>query len=54
MGIHDVTGPVGGVNFMGYAMPEQITHGIHMRLFARGIYLFKDSEISRGDKKVYN
>ena len=39
VGLHDVTGPVGGVNFMGYAMPEQITQGVHMRLRSRGAFI---------------
>eukprot|EP00158_Paraphelidium_tribonemae_P008999 Partr_v1_DN28746_c0_g1_i1_m62773 putative Ceramidase len=43
IGIHDITGPAGGVNFMGYAMPQQITAGIHTRLFARA-FIFVSGE----------
>ena len=35
LGIHDVTGPVAGINMMGYAMIKQITQGIQSRLRAR-------------------
>ncbi|KAI3635889.1 hypothetical protein MIR68_006527 [Amoeboaphelidium protococcarum] len=35
VGIHDVTGPIGGVNMMGYAMVDQISQGILTRLRAR-------------------
>ena len=31
----DTTGPVAGVNMMGYAMPSQIASGLHGRLYAR-------------------
>lgn len=35
IGIHDVTGPIAGVNFMGYAMIDQVGRGIHTRCRAR-------------------
>ncbi|XP_076051185.1 neutral ceramidase [Oratosquilla oratoria] len=34
-GIYDVTGPVAGVNMMGYADPAQINAGLHTRLYSR-------------------
>lgn len=41
-GIWDVTGPAAGVNFMGYAVPSQIGHGIHLRLRARSFVIADD------------
>eukprot|EP00879_Flechtneria_rotunda_P016060 GHRR01016798.1.p1 GENE.GHRR01016798.1~~GHRR01016798.1.p1 ORF type:complete len:712 (+),score=214.79 GHRR01016798.1:134-2269(+) len=35
IGKADITGPVADVNLMGYAMPLQISRGIHTRLYAR-------------------
>ncbi|KAJ3198986.1 hypothetical protein HDU67_003186, partial [Dinochytrium kinnereticum] len=46
IGIGDVTGPIGGVNMMGYAMPQQKTQGLHQRLKARA-FIFSD-----GSQKV--
>lgn len=43
MGRYDVTGPVAQVNMMGYAVPSQIAHGLHMRLYARA-FIFADLE----------
>uniref|UniRef100_A0A2P2I6J2 Neutral ceramidase n=1 Tax=Hirondellea gigas TaxID=1518452 RepID=A0A2P2I6J2_9CRUS len=45
VGIHDITGPVAGVNMMGYANPAQIAGGIHIRLFSRAFIM--DDGINR-------
>jgi len=34
-GIYDITGPIADINFMGYAMPQQTGHGLHLRLRSR-------------------
>lgn len=34
-GVADITGPAAGVGMMGYSMPQQVTAGIHQRLWAR-------------------
>ena len=39
IGIYDVTGPVAQVNFMGYAMPQQTGHGLHIRLRSRAFII---------------
>jgi len=49
VGKYDVTGPAAEINMMGYAMPEQRTHGIHLRLWSRA-YIFVDSA---GNRAVY-
>ncbi|XP_077973898.1 putative neutral ceramidase C isoform X2 [Styela clava] len=41
IGKYDVTGPVAQVNMMGYAVPSQIAHGLHMRLYSRA-FIFSD------------
>jgi neutral ceramidase len=46
-GIWDVTGPAAGVNFMGYAVPSQIGHGIHLRLRARSFVVADDDDGKR-------
>lgn len=43
MGRFDVTGPIAEVNMMGYAVPSQIAHGLHMRLHSRA-FIFADLE----------
>ncbi|KAM9954016.1 hypothetical protein ACTFIW_010771 [Dictyostelium discoideum] len=48
-GIYDITGPGAETNMMGYAMPGQITGGIHFRQRARA-FVFIDSE---GNRAVY-
>ncbi|GMH86661.1 hypothetical protein TrST_g13926 [Triparma strigata] len=46
VGSADMTGPAAQVNFMGYAVPNQIGRGIHMRLHARA-YVVVDDDDSR-------
>ena len=46
MGRYDITGPVADVNFMGYAMLNQIGHGLHLRLYSRA-FIFADTESSK-------
>eukprot|EP01112_Ceratiomyxa_fruticulosa_P008704 TRINITY_DN2257_c0_g1_i1.p1 TRINITY_DN2257_c0_g1~~TRINITY_DN2257_c0_g1_i1.p1 ORF type:complete len:572 (+),score=125.15 TRINITY_DN2257_c0_g1_i1:57-1718(+) len=41
-GIYDVTGPTAEEGMMGYAMPQQIAHGLHLRLWARA-FVFIDT-----------
>lgn len=43
VGRYDVTGPIAEVNMMGYAVPSQIAHGLHMRLYSRA-FIFSDVE----------
>eukprot|EP01112_Ceratiomyxa_fruticulosa_P007736 TRINITY_DN2003_c0_g1_i1.p1 TRINITY_DN2003_c0_g1~~TRINITY_DN2003_c0_g1_i1.p1 ORF type:complete len:722 (-),score=137.75 TRINITY_DN2003_c0_g1_i1:121-2286(-) len=45
-GIYDVTGPAAEENMMGYAMPQQRTAGIHMRLRSRA-FVFVDQNDNR-------
>lgn len=47
VGIADCTGPAGGVNFMGYAMPQQITQGVHTRLRSRAFIFINRSSGKR-------
>jgi neutral ceramidase len=35
VGIYDITGPAGDSTFMGYVRPDQVSEGIHSRLWAR-------------------
>lgn len=42
-GRYDITGPAAEVEMMGYAMPTQITHGIHFRQWARA-FIFADAQ----------
>ncbi len=42
-GIYDITGPAGEIVMMGFAVPEQKTSGIHIRLRARA-FIFGDGE----------
>ena len=43
----DTTGPVAGVNMMGYAMPSQIASGLHGRLYARNwLILYQTSSVA--------
>ena len=44
IGIHDITGPCSGVAMMGYSMPDQKAHGIHMRLRSRAFIIEKDNK----------
>mmetsp|Transcript_3603 Transcript_3603/g.7287 ORF Transcript_3603/g.7287 Transcript_3603/m.7287 type:complete len:703 (+) Transcript_3603:1028-3136(+) len=44
VGQHDMTGPAAQVNFMGYAVPNQIGRGIHMRLHARAFVVQDDND----------
>lgn len=46
-GINDITGPAAEVNFMGYANPKQIGHGIHMRLYSRAFIFMNPSNDTR-------
>ncbi|EGC34439.1 hypothetical protein DICPUDRAFT_94802 [Dictyostelium purpureum] len=48
-GIYDITGPAAETGMMGYAMPGQITGGLHFRLRARA-FVFVDSN---GNRAVY-
>jgi neutral ceramidase len=43
VGIADSTGPVADVNFMGYALPQQVAGGIHTRLYARALVVAADA-----------
>ncbi|CAL4067282.1 unnamed protein product, partial [Meganyctiphanes norvegica] len=43
VGIYDATGPVAGVNMMGYANPAQINSGLHIRLYSRA-FIIDDSQ----------
>ena len=45
IGIYDVTGPIAQVNFMGYAMPQQTGHGLHLRLRSRA-FIISDLDAS--------
>eukprot|EP00815_Leptocylindrus_aporus_P005578 CAMPEP_0116054652 /NCGR_PEP_ID=MMETSP0322-20121206/2931_1 /TAXON_ID=163516 /ORGANISM="Leptocylindrus danicus var. apora, Strain B651" /LENGTH=730 /DNA_ID=CAMNT_0003538089 /DNA_START=98 /DNA_END=2289 /DNA_ORIENTATION=+ len=38
-GIYDITGPIADINFMGYAMPQQTGHGLHLRLRSRAFVI---------------
>lgn len=38
-GIYDITGPAGEIGMMGFAVPEQKTAGIHMRLWSRAFVI---------------
>lgn len=49
VGKYDVTGPAAEINMMGYAMVDQRTSGIHLRLWSRA-YIFVDSA---GNRAVY-
>ncbi|TPX35934.1 ceramidase [Synchytrium microbalum] len=40
VGKYDATGPIAGVNMMGYAQTNQTTHGIHQRLYARAFIIY--------------
>lgn len=42
MGRYDITGPVAEVNLMGYAMLNQIAHGLHLRQYSRA-FVFSDA-----------
>ena len=44
-GIYDVTGPVADINFMGYAMMDQVGAGLHFRLRSRA-FVFEDTSNS--------
>ncbi|EFA82919.1 Acetylornitine deacetylase [Heterostelium album PN500] len=46
VGIYDVTGPAAETGMMGYAVPQQVTEGLHFRLRARA-FAFMDSNGSR-------
>jgi neutral ceramidase len=46
-GRYDVTGPAAEVEMMGYAMPTQITHGIHFRQWSRAFIIADSSDTSR-------
>eukprot|EP01133_Synstelium_polycarpum_P015946 gene15946-18959_t len=48
-GIYDITGPAAETGMMGYAMPGQVTGGLHFRLRARA-FVFVDSN---GNRAVY-
>ncbi|EGG24663.1 neutral/alkaline nonlysosomal ceramidase family protein [Cavenderia fasciculata] len=48
-GIYDITGPAAETGMMGYAMPGQVTGGIHFRLRARA-FVFIDAN---GNRAVY-
>jgi len=48
-GIYDITGPAAETGMMGYAMPGQVTGGIHFRLRARA-FVFVDGS---GNRAVY-
>ncbi|WP_411023088.1 neutral/alkaline non-lysosomal ceramidase N-terminal domain-containing protein, partial [Salmonella sp. s51228] len=39
MGRYDITGPIAEVNMMGYAMLNQIAHGIHLRQYSRAFVI---------------
>ena len=44
VGMYDVTGPVADVNFMGYAMMDQVGRGLHFRIRARAfVFQAKDN-----------
>ena len=47
-GLYDITGPVAEVGMMGYAKPDQIASGLHMRLHARA-FIIGDTN---GQKRV--
>ena len=49
-GIHDITGPAAEVRMMGYADTDQITAGIHTRLWSRAFVI---EEPSSGNRVVY-
>ena len=50
MGRYDITGPVAEVNMMGYAMMNQIAHGLHLRQFSRA-FVFTDTD--GGNRQVF-
>ena len=52
-GIYDITGPAAQVNMMGYARPDQTTHGIHQRLRARA-FIMAEAEESVSDSREVN
>ncbi|GAM24678.1 hypothetical protein SAMD00019534_078530, partial [Acytostelium subglobosum LB1] len=45
-GIYDITGPAAETGMMGYAMPGQVTEGLHFRLRARA-FVFVDTNGNR-------
>lgn len=46
IGIYDITGPIAGVNMMGYADPSQYASGLHLRLFSR-TFIIQENQTSR-------
>jgi neutral ceramidase len=42
---YDITGPCNQIVFMGYACPEQVGSGIHLRLKARAFVFEDDTKI---------
>ena len=50
LSIKDITGPAAEVNMMGYAMLNQRTHGIHLRLRSR-VFIVEHKESKK--KVVY-
>jgi len=49
-GIYDVTGPASETGMMGYAAPEQISHGLHIRQRARAFVIV---DVASGNRVVY-
>ncbi|RIA84221.1 Neutral/alkaline nonlysosomal ceramidase [Glomus cerebriforme] len=47
IGIADITGTVAGVNMMGYAMPEQVAAGLHIRQRSRAFIIVDPSTSKR-------
>lgn len=54
VGISDMTGPPNEIVFMGYANPEQIGSGIHMRLMSRAFVIQSDYNSKKNKKNIQN
>ena len=52
VGIADMTGPAAQINFMGYAVPDQVGNGIHTRLRSRAFVFESDESDDAIPKRV--
>eukprot|EP00939_MAST-03C_sp_MAST-3C-sp1_P004076 g4076.t1 len=52
-GIFDITGPAADVNFMGYAVPNQVGNGIHIRLRARAFVVTSNQTTPGGESGTF-
>eukprot|EP00815_Leptocylindrus_aporus_P001353 CAMPEP_0116076418 /NCGR_PEP_ID=MMETSP0322-20121206/17258_1 /TAXON_ID=163516 /ORGANISM="Leptocylindrus danicus var. apora, Strain B651" /LENGTH=294 /DNA_ID=CAMNT_0003566743 /DNA_START=98 /DNA_END=980 /DNA_ORIENTATION=- len=51
-GIYDITGPIADINFMGYAMPQQTGHGLHLRLRSRAFVISEAAATNSTDTTI--